>query len=106
MPFHEVKEYRVYMMYRANANVSQNRIDLFDANDDWFAVLKFTVDDMPDPSVSANGRYYLTFPLEQYEKTIDLLRNEKPLYLWWGKDGSGSYLRTGREDVGEEELDV
>lgn len=47
---------------------------------------------------------------EQYERVLDLLRNEEPVYLCWRQrqdptepnDGN-AYFYTGREPVGEEE---
>ena len=55
---------------------------------------------------SVDGTYILYFLIEQYANTIDVLRNEKPVYLWWGGEGQLNYLMTGNEKVGEAELVV
>ena len=104
MPLHEVGSYRIFMVHRAQANQFQNQINLYDTDDSQFAVLQFTAGTVPVPQVSSGGTYFLYFPLEQYEKTIDLLRNEKPVYFWWGGETSLNYLRSGNETVGEGEL--
>lgn len=63
----------------------------------------------PDARYSG-GKIYYHAQGEQYERALDLLRNEKPVYLRWvpysdssePNDGN-AYLYTGREPVGEEE---
>lgn len=63
----------------------------------------------PD-AVYSGGKIYFHAQSEQYERVLDLLRNEKPVYLRWrphsdtGESNDGNaYFYTGREPVGEEE---
>lgn len=63
----------------------------------------------PD-AVYAGNKIYYHAQGEQFERVLDILRNEKPVYLRWvsqndateANDGN-AYFYTGREPVGEEE---
>jgi len=72
----------------------------------YFARDGFTAPD----AVYSGGKIYFHAQSEQYERVLDLLRNEKPVYLCWrshsdsGESNDGdAYFYTGREPVGEEE---
>jgi hypothetical protein len=63
----------------------------------------------PD-AVYSGGKIYYHAQTEQYERVLDLLRNEKPVYLAWrshsdtGEANDGdAFIYSGREPVGEEE---
>ncbi|HII85425.1 TPA: hypothetical protein HA273_02370 [Candidatus Bathyarchaeota archaeon] len=43
----------------------------------------------------------LYFHLEDFQNIIDLLRNEKPLYILWSGQGGENGLKTTPEAVGE-----
>jgi len=58
---------------------------------------------LPAPTESG-GFITLRYNLCQLESVIDLLRNEKPIYLYFYSAGNAG-LKTGREPVGEEEED-
>jgi len=47
-------------------------------------------------------RIFLHFNLCQFDATIELLRTEKPLWLWYNS-GTEAGLRSGPEPTGEEE---
>lgn len=51
---------------------------------------------------SSNDLIFLRFNLCQFDATIEVLRTEKPLYLWY-KSGTEAGLRSGPEPTGEEE---
>jgi len=57
-----------------------------------------------DPPVfhSATGRIFLNFNLSQFHATLEMLRTEKPIYLYY-LSTTNAYLRSGKEPVGEEE---
>ncbi len=61
---------------------------------------------IPESSCSENKIYYYA-PAEQYERVLDLLRNEAPVGLTWVPASDTSepavYFFTEREPVGEEE---
>jgi len=56
-------------------------------------------------SVSGSGddiRYYARFTAAQFADSIDLLRNEKPVYFVWNDTSKGATLSTAYEPIGEE----
>ena len=55
---------------------------------------------LPNDS-SYDGTAFLFFHLEDFANIIDLLRNEKPIFLWW--DGTQYTITTSNEPVGEGE---
>ena len=65
----------------------------------------------PDADFSADdGHIYFHAQGEQYSAVIDLLRNEKPVYINWAptsddveSDDGEAYFNTGKEPTGEEE---
>ena len=50
----------------------------------------------------ANGRIFLHFNLSQLHAVTEILRTEKPIYLYYVSPTNAA-LRTGKEPVGEEE---
>ena len=57
---------------------------------------------LPDPSIDATGRISLKFPLSRYASVVDLLRNEKPVTLYYNSP-SFCGLTVAGEPVGEQE---
>lgn len=51
---------------------------------------------------SADGRIFLHFNLSQFHPTMELLRNEDPIYIYY-MSPTHAALRSGKEPVGEEE---
>ena len=51
---------------------------------------------------SANGRVFLHFNLSQFHSTMDILRKEDPIYVYYTSPTHAA-LRSGKEPVGEEE---
>jgi len=51
---------------------------------------------------SVNGRVFLHLNLCQLQGTMDMVRTEKPLYVYYN-DGTNAALRSGVEPIGEEE---
>jgi len=50
----------------------------------------------------ANGRIFLHFNLCQFHAIMEMLRTEKPIYLYY-LSPTNAALRSGKEPVGEEE---
>lgn len=52
------------------------------------------------------GQVVLYYPVERYDGAIDLLRNEKPVYLFYNGSGPGfeNGIKTMVEKVGEGEI--
>jgi hypothetical protein len=51
---------------------------------------------------SASGRIFLHFNLSQFHVTLEMLRTEKPIYIYY-QGPTNAALRSGKEPVGEEE---
>jgi len=51
---------------------------------------------------ATNGRVFLHFNLSQFHATMELLRNESPIYVYYTSPTNAA-LRSGVEPVGEEE---
>ncbi len=49
-----------------------------------------------------NGRVFLHFNLSQFHATMEMLRTEKPIYIYYISPTHAA-LRSGKEPVGEEE---
>ena len=78
-------------------------------NDDYVTQLAF----YPDGSKLPENHYdkrnklvYLRYPLSLYLPTVDVLRNEKPVYFEYSVELNQGFLRTGLEPVGEGEYDA
>ncbi len=51
---------------------------------------------------AANGRVFIHLNLSQYTATVDTLRYEKPIYVYYNS-ATDAAIRTGAEPTGEEE---
>ena len=58
------------------------------------------------PDASTNGQVNLYYRLDDFQNAIDLLRNEKPIYLYFNGAGGGNEngIKTMAEKVGEGEI--
>lgn len=99
----EVKKYHV-LFYGSPAGYQTNRtqISLYDANNKVVAYLRFN-----DPGMffendsNAGGIIKMHLPSAMFENVLDVLRNEKPVYIYFAQ-GRG-FLSTSSEPVGEGE---
>jgi hypothetical protein len=57
------------------------------------------------PDVPSGGQVNLYYHLDDFQNTLDLLRNEKPMYLLFNGSGNGNEngIKTTQEAVGEGE---
>lgn len=99
----EIKNYHV-LFYGSPAGYQTNRaqIALYDANNKTAAFLRFNDPGMFFESDSQSGgiiRMYL--PSAMFQNVLDVLRNEKPIYIYFAQ-GRG-FLSTSKEPIGEEE---
>jgi hypothetical protein len=86
-------------MYSANKFVP--RIWLKSAGK-FIGQLIFNPDGAPLPSdAMTGGQLNLYYHLKDFENIIDLLRNEKPMYLLWMGAGGENGVKTTPEPVGE-----
>lgn len=81
-------------------------IDLYDETHEYRGTARFHPDgtDLKSPEVDSDGRAMVHFNLSQFQGTIDMLRNEKPVHFF--ASTTFGCLSTGREPVGEEELKI
>jgi hypothetical protein len=95
----KIDEYEV--MYSANKFVP--RIWLKSAGK-YIGQLIFHPDGsaLPADSIAAS-QINLHYHLQDFQNCIDLLRNEKPMYLLWMGAGSENGIKTTAEPVGEAE---
>lgn len=61
---------------------------------------------LPRDHKTAQGHIVLSFYFEAMFSVVDILRNEKPIYLYWQESIQNGYLGTGQEPVGEGERSV
>jgi len=101
MALQEIESYVV--MYSANRFVP--RIWLKNGSQ-YIGQLIFRPDgtSLPPDSMS-NGKANLHYHLEDFQNTLDVLRNESPVYLLYSGSGPGfeNGIRTSTEEVGEGE---
>lgn len=57
---------------------------------------------LPSPSLDSSNRITLPFPLSRYASVMDLLRNEKPVRIYFNSPTFAG-LSIGSEPVGEQE---
>jgi len=115
METHEVEEYEVEL-YGRNQEGSRTiwgiaQIVLYSSGRKVGEVFTPSRDEQPphDATVS-NGTAFLHAASEQYDRILDLLRNESPVFLKWEsisdsqvEDDVRVWVSTSQEPVGEEE---
>ena len=91
------------VLYSSNTFVP--RIYLVNTAGSFFGQLIFKPNGSSLPQDSPGAVVSLYYHLEDFKNIIDLLRNEKPLYLNWAGSGPGweNTIMTSDEPVGEGE---
>ena len=98
----QIDEY--YVLY--SANTFAPRIAL-KKDSDFVGTLVFKANGATLPQDRMIGDHVMLFyHLDDFQNTIDLLRNEKPMYLFYNGSGPGyeNGIRTTAEPIGEGEL--
>ena len=106
--FGEVAEYRVFLSpgHYSSPTSYMALISLYDKDNKQVAQLRFfsptsgSVDNLPNDT--PYGYFIFSHHIDEYPNYIDLLRNEKPVYIFFNGTDHG-YLSTSREPIGEEE---
>jgi hypothetical protein len=99
----EVKKYHV-LFYGSPAGYQTNRaqITIYDTKDKPKAYIRFN-----DPGMffendyESGGIIRMHLPSAMFENVIDVLRNEKPVYIYFAQ--SRGFLSTSKEPIGEGE---
>ena len=99
----EIKKYHI-LFYGSPAGYQTNRaqIALYDSNGKTVAYLRFNDPGMFfENDAESNGIIRMHLPSEMFQNVLDVLRNEKPVYIYFAQ-GRG-FLSTSKEPVGEGE---
>ena len=101
MPLTQIDEYEV--MY--SANTFPPRIWLKHAGKYIGQLIFYPNGSALPPDGVSGGQINLSYHLANFENAIDLLRNEKPMYLLYSGSGPGfeNGIKTTAEPLGEEE---
>jgi hypothetical protein len=85
-----------------SSNLLPPRIGLKHAGE-FIGQLIFKPNGMPlPPDTNASGQVNLYYHLDDFQNAIDLLRNEKPIYMFF--NGTENGIKTMVEKVGEGEI--
>ena len=104
----QIAKYRVWHSSQKKGldHTTRAMISLYDRANNLIGVLRFKMDldDFPQ-DVVVGERIDCYYPPETYLEVIDLLRNEKPLYLDFQDEPGSNYgiITTRKEPVGEGE---
>lgn len=101
----EVKSYHI-LFYGSPAGYQTNRaqIQLSDANNKTLAWIRFNDPGMfYEDDYEKDGIIRMHLPSSMFQNVLDVLRNEKPIYIYFAQNRG--FLSTSREPVGEAEKD-
>jgi hypothetical protein len=100
---HEIKEYAYYLWGSRPASIVQANIVMYgDAG--YMGSLWFYDDGtaLPDPVRHAAGVYSLHYRMRDFPHIVDMLRNEKPVFVHWDDSyPTNTRVSTTNEPVGE-----
>lgn len=100
----EITSYHI-LFYGSPGGYQTNRaqIALYDSNGKTAAYVRFNDPGMFfESDYESGGIIRMHLPSAMFENVLDVLRNEKPIYIYFG--ASTALLATSLEPVGEEEL--
>ena len=100
----EIKSYRNALF---SSGENSAKVSLYDSNAANFATAYVRPDSetLPAAYQDSDGKYRLYYKRSGLADLIDMLRNEKPVYLhFWSGTENNTHIATGREPVGEAEL--
>lgn len=100
----EIKKYLYYLF--SSREDATPVLFLYDNNNSHIGYVYFRSGTQPLPEAKqySNGRYALYYRRSVLSELIDMLRNEKPIYLNWIPEGTNNTrISTTAELVGEEE---
>lgn len=79
------------------------QIHLFDGQNKMVGSMHFLDEGTPIPEDTNEGMIRMSMHIDRVHSVVDLLRNEKPIFLEWQKKLQNAYLGTSQEPVGEGE---
>ena len=107
----EITQYWIHFQAQHSASKRQYPTALIKCyhEEDYVLQLSFYPDGSKLPANHYDKRnrlVYLRYPMAMYRHTMDILRNEKPVFFEYSKELNQGFLRTGLEPVGEGEYDA
>jgi len=109
MPFsNQIAKYRLrYFGKRSKDTLAIAWINVYDDQNYYVGRVQFYRDGQAIPNNSVNEnlnpkRIFLQMHERQIDTVVDMLRNEKPCWMYYSSP-TFAYIRTGKEPVGEEE---
>lgn len=100
----KIKKYLYYLF--SSREDATPVLFLYDSRGTHVAYVYFRSDaqSLPEAKQHSNGRYALYYRRSVLPELIDMLRNEKPIYLLWVPEGTNNTrISTTKELIGEEE---
>jgi len=104
--FTEIKSYRIFLDSGSQSNGSFTTINLYNKKDEVIGILQFFDNEIWLEPPSDTAQIYLQYSISKFPYIVDILRNEKPIFIGYWKNQYGKYGRicTGEEPVGEGEI--
>ncbi|MEO0898698.1 MAG: hypothetical protein AAFY71_19965 [Bacteroidota bacterium] len=101
----EIKNYSVRINGGPEGEGSEIRaqIHLFSEDNVMVGAIDFYMEGYPLPGDQQGKITRFALPIAQLRDVVDLLRNEKPIYLGWQASLNNAYISTTQEPVGEGE---
>ncbi len=99
----EIKKYRCALF---SSGENPAKVSFYDASEANFATAYIRPDSekLREAYQDSGGKYRLYYKRSSLPDLIDMLRNEKPVYLhFWQGTGNNTHIATWREPVGEAE---
>lgn len=81
----------------------RGHVHLFDTHNKMVGRIDFYDPSLTLPADKKDEMIHMSMPADQIHAVVDVLRNEKPIYLQWQETLKNAYLGTGQEPVGEGE---
>jgi hypothetical protein len=106
--FTEIKSYRIFLDSGSQKNRSFTTINVYDESDEVIGVLQFFDDGIWRDQPEHLTCVYLQYSTSKFPYIVDILRNEKPIYVgyWENKHGRYGRICTGKEPIGEGEIHI
>ena len=100
MTEYPVDNYAIYVV----TGTHRTYIKFFES-DNFRGTISFYPNDssLVDAELDSKGRIHLNMRVNRFHPVLDIIRNEKPLFLFYDSPENAG-LRTGRETIGEDKL--
>ena len=100
---HEITEYEYYVWGSRSAALVQANVVMYGASG-YLGALWFYDDaaELAEPVRHSPGVFSLRYRMRDFPHIVDMLRNEKPVYLHWDDSfATNTRISTTKEPVGE-----